>query len=81
MKASGIVRRIDDFGRVIIPKEIRFKLGIKDGDPLEIFVDGNESVTFKKYVCEGTCVICGDDTENSVLDRFICTDCIDKIKG
>ena len=48
MKATGIVRRIDDLGRVVIPREIRKKVGIIEGDPLEIFVDG-KTVIFKKY--------------------------------
>lgn len=48
MKSTGIVRRIDDLGRVIIPKELRRTLHIKEGDPLEIFVDG-DYVCFKKY--------------------------------
>lgn len=49
MKATGIVRRIDDLGRVVIPKEIRRTLRIKEGEPLEIFTDGNGGVVFKKY--------------------------------
>lgn len=50
MKATGIVRRIDDLGRVVIPREIRKNLGIAEGDPLEIFVDENEKmVCFQKY--------------------------------
>lgn len=52
MKATGIVRRIDDLGRVVIPKEIRRTMHIADGDPLEIFVDGDGGITFKKYVSE-----------------------------
>lgn len=48
MKALGIVRRIDDLGRVIIPKEIRRNLGIREGDPLEIFLH-EDCVCFKKY--------------------------------
>jgi AbrB family transcriptional regulator (stage V sporulation protein T) len=48
MKATGIVRRIDDLGRVVIPKEIRRNLRIREGDPLELYTDGN-SVCFKKY--------------------------------
>ena len=48
MKSTGIVRRIDDLGRVVIPKELRRTLHIKEGDPLELFVDG-EYVCFKKY--------------------------------
>ena len=49
MKATGIVRCIDDFGRVVIPKEIRRTLNIRDGDPLEVFVGENGSVVFQKY--------------------------------
>ncbi len=49
MKATGIVRRIDDLGRVVIPKEIRRTLRIREGDPLEIFTDRNGQVIFKKY--------------------------------
>lgn len=49
MKATGIVRRIDDLGRVVIPKEIRRTLRIKEGDPLEIFTNHDGEVIFKKY--------------------------------
>ena len=49
MKATGIVRRIDDLGRVVIPKEIRKTLRIKEGDPLEIFTDKEGEVILKKY--------------------------------
>ncbi|MBR6534882.1 MAG: AbrB/MazE/SpoVT family DNA-binding domain-containing protein [Clostridia bacterium] len=49
MKATGIVRRIDDLGRVVIPKEIRRTLRIREGEPLEIFTDKDGEVIFKKY--------------------------------
>lgn len=49
MKATGIVRRIDDLGRVVIPKEIRRTMRIREGDPLEIFTDRDSEVIFKKY--------------------------------
>ena len=49
MKATGIVRRIDDLGRVVIPKEIRRTIRIREGDPLEIFTDNEGGVIFKKY--------------------------------
>ena len=52
MKATGIIRRIDDLGRVVIPKEIRRNCRIREGDPLEIFtdqVDGQPMVCFRKY--------------------------------
>ena len=49
MKATGIVRRIDDLGRVVVPKEIRRTLRIREGDPLEIFTGKDGEVIFKKY--------------------------------
>ena len=49
MKATGIVRRIDDLGRVVIPKENRRTLRIREGDPLEIYTDAGGEVIFKKY--------------------------------
>lgn len=49
MKATGIVRRIDDLGRVVVPKEIRRTLRIREGDPLEIFTDRKGEIIFKKY--------------------------------
>ena len=49
MKATGIVRRIDDLGRVVIPKEIRRTLRIREGDPLEIYTEKDGEVIFKKY--------------------------------
>lgn len=49
MHTTGIIRRIDDLGRVVIPREIRRNLRIREGDPLEIFVDESGGVTFKKY--------------------------------
>ena len=49
MKATGIVRRIDELGRIVIPKEIRRTMRIREGDPLEIFTDRDGEVIFKKY--------------------------------
>lgn len=48
MRATGIIRRVDDLGRVVIPKEIRRQMKIKDGDPLEVFLEGNK-VCFERY--------------------------------
>ena len=53
MKATGIVRRIDDLGRVVIPKEIRRTMRIREGDPLEIFTNNDGGVVFKKYSLMG----------------------------
>lgn len=54
MKATGIVRRIDDLGRVVIPKEIRRTCHIKEGDPLEIFLENGNEIVFKKYNDDAT---------------------------
>lgn len=61
MKATGIVRRIDDLGRVVIPKEIRRTLKIREGDPLEIFTSNDGEVIFKKYSPMGEMVSFADD--------------------
>ena len=49
MKATGIVRRVDDLGRVVIPKDIRRTIGIHEGEPLEVFIEGKDTVCFRKY--------------------------------
>lgn len=51
MRATGIVRRVDDLGRIVIPKEVRKKLRIKEGTPMELFIDG-DCVIFKHYSVE-----------------------------
>jgi AbrB family transcriptional regulator, transcriptional pleiotropic regulator of transition state genes len=79
MKSTGIVRRIDDLGRVVIPKEIRRTNGIKEGDPMEIYVEDNGIIAVKKY--EAGCMICGG-TDNVIefKDKDFCRSCIKKIK-
>ena len=49
MKARGIIRRVDDLGRIVIPKEIRRTVGIREGEPLEIFIEGEGTVCFRRY--------------------------------
>lgn len=49
MKATGIIRRIDDLERIVIPKEIRRNMNIREGDPMEIYLDGDNRVVFEKY--------------------------------
>lgn len=49
MRATGIIRRTDDLGRIVIPKEIRRKMGVRDGEPMEIYLDGSDTVCFRKY--------------------------------
>ena len=77
MKSTGIVRRVDELGRVVIPIEIRNQFDIAEKDPIEIYVDGT-SIVLKKF--ESNCVFCGN-TKNLVTykDKFICDDCSKKI--
>lgn len=79
MKSTGIVRNIDELGRIVIPKEIRKKLGIEKNDPVEIFVDG-ETVILSKY--HPVCHFCGK-TENisDFKGKTICGDCIAELKS
>lgn len=78
MKSIGIVRRVDELGRVVIPKELRDKFGIKVKDSLEIYVDG-PSIILKKY--DPNCIFCGD-TKNLVRykDKLVCEKCIKNIQ-
>ena len=61
MKSTGIVRRVDELGRVVIPVELRKVLNIKEKDPVEIFVDGYQ-IILKKYTPYNECVITGEIT-------------------
>lgn len=70
MKATGIVRRIDDLGRVVVPKEIRRTLGIREGDPLEIYTD-NGAVIFKKYIPLGSIAETAEAVYNSLKSMSI----------
>lgn len=78
MKSTGIVRKIDDLGRMVIPIELRKTLNISKKDPMEIFVDGNK-IILQKY--EPGCEICGS-MENIIQHEGheICTDCINTLK-
>ena len=79
MKSTGIIRKVDELGRVVIPIEIRTKLNIAEKDPIEIYVDGY-SVILKKF--EPNCVFCGN-TKNVVeyKDKLVCAKCIKHISN
>lgn len=74
MKSTGIVRKVDELGRVVIPIELRRTLGIGEKDALEIYVDG-ERIMLKKY--EPACVFC-DNPDDVILfmGKIVCNDCI-----
>lgn len=77
MKATGIVRRVDELGRVVIPIELRNKLDIQVKDPIEIFVDGS-SIVLKKY--EPNCIFCGNSKDLiSYNDKLVCKKCAEKL--
>lgn len=76
MKATGIVRRIDDLGRVVIPKEIRRTLRIREGDPLEIFTDREGEVILKKYSPIGELGTLADQYAQSLAQTLKCLVCV-----
>lgn len=77
MKATGIVRKVDELGRIVIPIELRNKLDIAIKDPIEIFVEGS-SIILKKY--EPNCIFCGNSKELSTYkDKLICSKCLAKL--
>jgi AbrB family transcriptional regulator, transcriptional pleiotropic regulator of transition state genes len=74
MKATGIVRRVDELGRIVIPKEIRRSFDIDIKDPLEIYVEGENIVMTKHH---STCIFCGlNDSIQSFRGKFVCSSCI-----
>ncbi|MBA2132025.1 AbrB/MazE/SpoVT family DNA-binding domain-containing protein [Hydrogenispora sp. UU3] len=78
MKSTGIVRKVDELGRVVIPIELRRTLRIEEKDALEIYVDG-ERIILKKY--EPACIFCGNaDNVRNFKEKNICQDCLDAMK-
>lgn len=77
MKSTGIVRQIDDLGRIVIPVELRRTLQIDKGDPLEIFIEG-DSIILRKY--EAACVFCGNVKDIVTFkDKNVCSHCLAQI--
>jgi len=79
LKSTGIVRKVDELGRVVIPIELRRTLGIEEKDALEIYVDG-EKIILKKY--EPACIFCGN-AENVVhfKGKIICQECLKEMNA
>lgn len=79
MKSTGIVRRVDELGRVVIPIELRRTLEIAEKDALEIYVDG-EHIILKKY--QPACIFCGDAKDvSNYKGKNICKSCLSEIKA
>lgn len=78
MKSTGIVRKIDDLGRMVIPIELRKTMDIDKKDPMEIFVDGDK-IVLTKY--EPACIFCGSADETIEFeDKVICKECRDEMQ-
>ena len=79
MKSTGIVRKVDELGRIVLPIELRRTLDIAEKDAIEIYVDG-ESIILKKY--EPTCIFCGDgrNVEN-YKGKNICANCMKELRA
>ena len=78
MKSTGIVRKIDELGRIVLPKELRRTLGLNDRESVELYVD-QDAIILKKF--KSTCVLCGDNED--LLDfkgKSICQKCMDELK-
>lgn len=77
MKSTGIVRNIDELGRIVIPKEIRKKLGIENSDPVEIYVEGDKILLMKYHPA---CHFCGSTEEIADFKgKVICKACISEL--
>ena len=77
MKSTGIVRRIDELGRVVLPIELRRNLGIMEKDPIEIYVD-EDSIILKKYA--PSCVFCGSSEEvEQFRGKNVCKKCAEEL--
>ncbi|WP_154826523.1 AbrB/MazE/SpoVT family DNA-binding domain-containing protein [Clostridium butyricum] len=78
MKSTGVVRKVDELGRIVLPIELRRSLDIAEKDALEIYVDG-EQVILKKY--QPACVFCGEARDiSNYKGKNICSECIKDIK-
>ena len=79
MNDTGIVRRVDDLGRIVIPMELRRTLGINVKDPMAILVDGDRIILQKH---RDVCSICGSpDDILEIKERPVCADCVSQIQG
>lgn len=79
MKPTGIVRKVDNLGRIVIPMELRQSFSIEEGDPLEIYVD-DDKVILAKY--QPVCIFCGKDKNlRTFKKKKICSSCRNRVKN
>lgn len=76
MKATGIIRRVDELGRIVLPIELRRNLDIVERDELEIYVDG-DSVILRKH--EAKCIFCGGTALYQYRGKNICAECMESL--
>lgn len=80
MKSTGIVRKVDELGRIVLPKELRMTLNINEKDPLEIFVDDDGRIILKKY--EPACVFCNSMNDVTTFkNHSVCRECMIKLSA
>jgi transcriptional pleiotropic regulator of transition state genes len=78
LKSTGIVRKVDELGRIVLPIELRRTFGIAEKDALEIYVDG-ENIILRKY--EPDCIFCGNAKDIEVFkNRNVCSECMAELK-
>ena len=78
MKSTGVVRQLDNLGRVVLPIELRRTMDISVKDPLEVFVDGDD-ISLRKY--QPGCIFCGSADKLVIFhDKALCPDCIEEIR-
>ncbi len=80
MKSTGIARKVDELGRIVLPKELRVILNINEKDPLEIYVDEDNRIILRKY--EPACIFCNG--MNGIVNYKgynFCKDCMEKLSG
>lgn len=79
MKSTGIVRKVDELGRIVVPMELRKTLDIKEKDPIEIFTEG-DNIILRKF--SDSCIFCGSDDDAVRYEgKIVCKKCLDKLKN
>ncbi len=79
MKSTGIVRKVDELGRIVVPMELRKTMDIKEKDPIEIFTDG-DSIILRKF--SDSCIFCGNNEDAVRFEgKIICKGCLSKLKS
>ena len=78
MKATGMVRRVDELGRIVLPIELRRNLDIAERDELEIYVDG-DGIVLRKHAA--SCIFCGGSVLRQFRGKYVCTACIEELSS